>query len=120
MSAKPEFTSRFEIDEHTRICVVSLTGNLDPAAVEDLHPQIQELVQAGFRKYVFDFSRLNHIGSLGLRLLVGLTNQVKEDGAVVLCSISTAMRSVIEITKVDQVLRVYPSRHAAVDAVKSR
>ena len=120
MNKPAGFTSRFEIDENTRICVVSLTGNLDPTAVEDLHPQVQELVQAGFRKFVFDLTKLNHIGSLGLRLLVGLANQVKADGAVFLCSVSAPMRSIIDITKVDQVLRVYPTRHAAVDAMKSR
>ena len=34
------------------IVIVSLTGNLDPRAVEDLHPQIQELVRAGYRRFV--------------------------------------------------------------------
>jgi anti-sigma B factor antagonist len=120
MGSKAGFTSRFEIDENTRICVVSLTGHLDPEAVEDLHPQVQELVRAGFQRYVFDFTKLQHIGSLGLRLLVGLANQVKGSGAVVLCSVPTAMRSIFEITKVDQVLRIYPNRHAAEDAVTSR
>lgn len=114
------FTSRFEIDEQTRVVVVSLNGHLDPAAVDELHPQIQELVRAGFRQFAFDLSRLDHIGSLGLRLLVGLSNQVKHDGAVVLCSVPDTLRSVFQITKTDQVLRTYPTRHAAVDALKSR
>src|SRR5262245_57050845 len=116
MSAPPKFSSRFEIDDQTRICVVSLNGHLDPTAVDDLHPQIQELVRAGFRRFVFDLSRLDHFGSLGLRLMVGLANQVKEDGAVVLCSVSDKLRSVFQITKTDQVLRTYPSRQDAVDA----
>jgi anti-sigma B factor antagonist len=120
MSDPSGFTSRFEIDEQTRIVVVSLNGHLDPAAVDDLHPQIQELVRAGFVRFAFDLSGLDHIGSLGLRLLVGLANQVKGDGAVAVCSVPDKLRSVFRITKTDQVLRVYPSRHAAVDALKSR
>jgi anti-anti-sigma factor len=120
MNPKPEFTSRFEIDEHTRVCVVTLTGNLDPISVDSLHPQVQELVQVGFRRYVFDLGQLQHIGSLGLRLLVGLHNQVKPDGAVALCNISSKVQSILDLTKVHQVLRTYPTRHAAIDAVTSR
>ena len=63
MSRSSQFASRFEIDDETRVCVVSLTGDLGPAAVGDLHPQIQELVRAGFRCFVFDLSALEHLGS---------------------------------------------------------
>lgn len=120
MNPKPEFTSRFEIDEHNRVCIVTLTGNLDPMASEGLNPQIQELVKAGFRRYVFDLSQLQHVGSLGLRLLVGLHNQVKPDGSVTLCEVSSKVQSILDLTKVHHVLRTYPTRHAAVDAVTSR
>ena len=77
MSGNSDFTSQFECDERTHVCVVTLTGNFDPFAVEGLQPRVQEKVDAGYRRFVFDLSQLHHIGSLGLRLLVGLHNQVK-------------------------------------------
>jgi hypothetical protein len=58
MSSHPIFTSRFEIVDESRIVIVSMTGDLDPRAVEDLHPQIQELVRAGYRRFVLDLSAL--------------------------------------------------------------
>lgn len=119
MSSLPDFTSRFEIDDLTRIVTVSLTGNLDPAAVDDLHPQVQELVHAGFHHFVFDLSALNHVGSLGLRLMVGLQNQVKDRGAVVLCALSATTTSIVQLTKVNRVLRTYRTRVQAVDAIKN-
>jgi anti-sigma B factor antagonist len=120
MSGKSDFTSRFEIDERTRICVVTLTGNFDPVAVEDLQPRVQELVNSGFRRYVFDLSQLHYIGSLGLRLLVGLHNQVKGDGAVVLCAVSSKVQAILDLTKVRNVLQQYPARADALDAVRNR
>lgn len=114
MSNDARFASRFEIDDDTRVCVVSLVGDLDPGAVDDLHPQVQELVRAGYRKFVFDLSRVEHIGSMGLRLLVGLANQLKSDGSVTLCDLSRGARSVVEMTRVDRLLRTYPSRVEAV------
>jgi anti-sigma B factor antagonist len=117
VSDKTRFTSRFEIDDLTRVCVVTLNGQLDPVAVEDLHPQVQELVRAGYRRYVFDLSGLEYIGSLGLRLMVGLANQVKGDGSVALCDLTAGVRSVIELTKIDQVVPTFHSRAEAVGAV---
>ena len=56
----------------------------------------------------------------GLRLLVGLHNQVKGDGAVVLCAVSSKVQSILDLTKVRNVLPQYSSRADALDAVKSR
>ncbi len=120
MDDQARFSSRFEIDDNSRVCVVSLAGNLDPGAVDDLHPQVQELVRAGFRRFVFDMSGLKHIGSLGLRMLVGLANQVKGDGSVALCDLTDGVRSVIELTKVDHVLPTFRSRTEAVGAIKPK
>jgi anti-sigma B factor antagonist len=121
-SVKPDrpFGSRFEIDDRTRVCVVALTGKLDSSAVQDLHPQVQELVRAGYRRFVFDMRELEYVGSLALRLFVGLANQLKGKGAVALCGLRAAVRSVVEMTKVDQVLRAYPSRAEAIEAVTER
>ena len=119
MNRLPDFTSRFEIDDQTRIVTVSLTGDFDPVAVDDLHPQVQELVNAGFHHFIFDLSTLDHVGSLGLRLIVGLQNQLKGRGAVVLCTLSEMTTSIVELTKINRVLRIYPTRTQAVDAIKN-
>jgi anti-sigma B factor antagonist len=117
VNTQPPFGSRFEIDDDTRVCVVALTGSMDSVAVDDLHPQVQELVRAGYRRFVFDMLGLEYVGSMGLRLLVGLANQLKGDGGVALCELAAGVRSVIEMTKVNQVLRAFPSRADAVAAV---
>ena len=120
MSANSDFTSRLEIYEDTRTCVVILTGSFHPVAVETLQPRVQEMVEAGYRRYVFDLNQLNHIGSLGLRLLVGLHNQVKGDGAVALCSVSSKVQAILNLTKVRNVLQQYASQADALDAVRNR
>jgi anti-anti-sigma factor len=113
----PRFASRFEIDDTTQVCVVTLAGHLDPTAVEDLHPQVQELVRAGYRKFVFDLAGLDYIGSLGLRLVVGLANQLRGEGAIALCDLTDSVRSVVDMTKLDLLLPTFHSRPEAVEAV---
>jgi len=119
VSDAPRFSSRFEIDDASRVCVISLAGTLDPIAVDDLHPQIQELVRAGYNRFVFDLSDLEHVGSLGLRLMVGLATQVKGEGSVSLCDLKDGVRSVIEMTHIDKVLRTFRSRAEAVGAIRT-
>src|SRR5262245_63971576 len=118
MPAQPEFTSQFEFAPDNSVVVITLVGRLDTEAVEELHPQIQEVYRAGVRRFVFDLKYLEYASSLGLRLLVGLSNQVKGEGAVTMCNPIGPVRSVLEMTKINQVVREYPSRAEAVDATK--
>jgi anti-anti-sigma factor len=120
MYSRQAFASRFEIDDASRVVVVVLTGHFDPMAADELHPQIQELIGAGFRRFVFDLAGLDYVGSLGLRLFLAVHNQVKADGAVALCQLTGPVQSVLDVTKLHQVLRTYPTRADAVDAVKGR
>lgn len=120
MKDQSDFASRFEIDDENRIVIVSLAGKLDPVAVDDFHPQVQELVRAGFRRFVFDLAKLDYMGSLGIRLMLGLSNQLKQDGAIALCSVSDGVRSIFAMTKVNQILPIYPTRAEAVDAVRNK
>ena len=124
MSSRPSsFTSRFEIDDDSRIVVVSLTGDLDPRAVEELHPQIQELVRAGYRRFVFDLAALDHLGSIALRLLVALAKQVSQvrgEGAVALSGLHERIETLIEMTGVDRILTSYPTRDLAMAALRQR
>ena len=89
-------------------------------AAEDLQPRIQEQVSAGMRRFVFDLAQLQHIGSVGLRLLVGLHGQLKGNGAVVLCAVSSRVQAILDLTKVRNVLQQYPTPEEALDAVRGR
>ena len=75
-----------------RRSVLQEVGGLDerfPRAYREDADLGLRVVRAGYRKFVFDLSHLEHIGSMGLRLLVGLAHQVKGDGSVVLCDLTT-------------------------------
>src|SRR5271154_1311805 len=113
MPKLPAFTSQFEFTPDNSAVVIALAGKMDPEAVEELYPQIQEVFRAGLRRFVFDLSGLEHAGSLGLRLLVGLQNQVKGQGRVAVCSPNDELRSVLRMTKLTEMLPEYPTRDEA-------
>ena len=116
MSDVPAFAYRFEFTPDNSAVVIALAGNLDPEAVEELYPQVQEVFRAGLRRFVFDLSRLEYAGSLGLRLLLGLYNQVKGQGRVTLYNPTPAVRSMLEMTKLSTMLPIFASRDEALAA----
>lgn len=118
MIAAPAFSSRFEFSEDNRTVIVDLIGKLDPIAIEDLHPQVQEVYQAGVRRFVFDLSQMTYTGSLGIRLFLGLQNQLKGLGLLVLCAPVPAVRGAFEMMKLTEILPIYPTREAALAAVR--
>jgi len=118
VSSTTKFSSRFDTDPTSRVCIVSLVGSLDPLASEELGPQLNQRYAEGFRKFVFDLTELAYVGSLGIRLLVGLSNQVKGEGGVAMCNLTSGVRIIVELTKLDRVLRIFPNRADAIGAVR--
>jgi anti-sigma B factor antagonist len=117
MIAAPAFSCRFEFTADDRAVIVELVGKLDPTAVEDLHPQVQEVYQAGVRRFVFDLSQMSYTGSLGIRLFLGLQNQLKGIGLLALCAPVPAVRGIFQMMKLTEILPIYPTREAALEAV---
>lgn len=116
MPALPTFASHFEFNPDNTAVIITLVGRLDPEAVDELYPQIQDVYRAGVRRFVFDLSKLEHAGSLGLRLMLGLRNQVKGEGRVTVCAPSKPVQSILRMMRLNEVLREYPSRTEALEA----
>jgi anti-sigma B factor antagonist len=118
MTAQSTYAFACELDSEHQVMVVTLIGKMDPLVAEQLSPHMEEAFHAGVRRFVFDMTRLDYVGSLGLRLFVDLHNRVKGVGAVVLCQPTAAVRTILEMTKLNRYLRAYPTRREAVDATQ--
>ena len=102
------------------VCVLALTGKLDPLAAEEVEAVVKREHAAGHRRFVFDLTKLSYVGSIGLRVFVGLHNTVKHDGDVAACGLAPLVKQVFDLTRVSSVVRVYATRADAIDAVRSR
>ena len=113
------FSCQFEFTPDNSAVVITPVGKLDPEAVQELHPQIQEVFQqGGVRRFVFDLSGLQYIGSLGLRLLLALRLQVKGEGRLALCCTTAPVQSILDMMKLKDVLPEYASREEALEATR--
>jgi anti-sigma B factor antagonist len=74
--------SQFHVDVRPHRDVVQLVpvGELDLATVDELRGQLDELINAGFRRMIVDLRELKFIDSTGLALLVRYYRAAQHDG----------------------------------------
>jgi anti-sigma B factor antagonist len=113
--------ARYEIEPGRQVAVVTLRGELDahdaPRLRELLAGALDELGGRDHLRLVLDLTGVAFLDSTALGALVGGLRRVREAGGempVVLPE--TTARRIFEITGLDQVLSVYPTRAAALAA----
>ena len=74
-------------------------GSLDLVTTPVLRAQVDELLAAGFRRVILDLSGLDFMDSTGLRLMLSLDAQARQDGfSIVLVPGPSAVQRVFEVT----------------------
>jgi anti-anti-sigma factor len=114
------FSCPVTIEEPGRVFVVTPIGRIGPEEAKVFQGVVDDAYQAGGRRFVFDLGRLTYIGSIGLRVLASVASRVKADGVVCLGDPTPNVQSVLDVTKLAQLLHVFPTRAEAIDAARSR
>ena len=85
--------------------VIALSGDLDISSVEQLRSAVSEVAEAQPEELTFDMSGLRFMDSAGIAVLLGAAGKVP---SVRLCNPTRAVRRVIELTGLTEVLKVEP------------
>ncbi|WP_019074996.1 STAS domain-containing protein [Streptomyces hokutonensis] len=91
-----------------RCLVARVSGEMDYVTDVVFRPQLKELLSRGDRFIVLDLSGVSFCDSAGLSMLLGAWRQADDSGAVlVLACVPDPLRRILQMTGVDQILRVY-------------
>lgn len=89
------------------VTVVTVEGQLIVANRQDLKQLVQDELERGARRFVFDFSRTAYIDSSGLGALVAISKRVREAaGDLRLAGLNDDLRSLFELTKLDTLFTI--------------
>jgi anti-sigma B factor antagonist len=99
--------SHRQVDEVT--CVVAVEGDLDLASAPQLKWTLVELLDKGYGQYVIDLSRVTHMDSMALGVLIGFHKRLDEDGRLALACIPGSLRKLLELTGLDTCFDSFPS-----------
>lgn len=97
------------------ITVVMVEGQLVVGNRQELKELVQEAVDRGDRKFLFDFTPTAYIDSSGLGALVSISKRVREAGGDLrLAGLNEDLRSLFELTKLDT---LFPIAGTATEAL---
>ena len=100
--------------------VLSLSGEVDLYTAPEFKQQLLEVIGQGGKEVVVDFSDTTFIDSTTLGVLVGGVKRLRtNDGQLALVCSDRNITKIFEITGLDRVFNIYPTRVEAVAMVKS-
>jgi len=99
----------WNITENGKTLTVEVDGRLVAAIAPNLREEILEKMNDG-TNVLFDLSRMVHIDSSGLGVLVQILQKAKAGGGkVVLAALQSGPKIVFDITKVSRVFEIVPT-----------
>jgi anti-sigma B factor antagonist len=100
--------------------VISLAGEVDLYTAPEFKQQLLQVIGQGGTEVIVDFSDTTFIDSTTLGVLVGGVKRLRTNGGQLslVCS-DRNITKIFEITGLDRVFTIYPTRDEAVSKVKS-
>ena len=100
--------------------VISLAGEVDLYTAPEFKQQLLEVIGQGGKQVIVDFSNTTFIDSTTLGVLVGGVKRLRvNDGLLSLVCSDRNITKIFEITGLDRVFTIYPTRDEAVSNVKA-
>ena len=98
--------------------VISLAGEVDLYTAPEFKQQLLDVIGQGGREVVVDFTNTTFIDSTTLGVLVGGVKRLRSnEGQLALVCKDRNITKIFEITGLDRVFTIYPTRDEAVGAV---
>ena len=105
-----------EIDADTH--VIELGGEVDLYTAPEFKERMVQVIEQGKKQVVVDLSKATFIDSTTLGVLVGGVKRLRtNDGQLSLVCSDRNITKIFEITGLDKVFTIYPTREEAVSAV---
>ena len=100
--------------------VIALAGEVDLYTAPELKQELLDAIGKGAREVIVDFSKTTFIDSTTLGVLVGGVKRLRPNGGSlsIVCS-DQNITKIFEITGLDRVFTIYPTREEALEHVGS-
>jgi anti-sigma B factor antagonist len=101
--------------------LISLSGEVDLYTAPDFKQQLLQVIGDGAKQVIVDFSETTFIDSTTLGVLVGGVKRLRPNGGQLslVCS-DRNITKIFEITGLDRVFTIYPTRVEAVEQLATK
>jgi anti-sigma B factor antagonist len=89
--------------------------------IQHLSKRIRQVLENGVRKIIFDFKYVKAINSIGIGILMSCWTSVKREGGFLkLTGLNEKIRTILEVTDLDQFFEIHPDTKHAMDSYQSK
>ena len=113
----PQFSlSEESLDDQRH--VVAVAGEIDLFTAPELKAMLSEAVEAGRTRIVVDLTETSFLDSTALGVLIGAVKRLRSrDGVLTIVNTDPNIAKTFEITGLDQIFTILPSRDEALAAL---
>ena len=113
----PEFAiTEQPIDEERH--VLAVRGEIDLFTAPELKQVLAESIEAGRIRIIVDLTETTFLDSTALGVLIGAVKRLRSrHGALAIVNVDENIAKTFEITGLDQIFTILPTRDEAIDAV---
>lgn len=108
----------FNLKRLADVVIAAPVGRIDHASAEDFKLRLAPVLQhcaEGSDRVVLDFSAVEYISSVGLRVLMLAAKQVKtQKGTIVIAAMQPVVKEIFDISRFNYVFAAFPTLREAV------
>ncbi len=93
--------------------VIEFTGNLDTATSPEVEKVINQCIDDGDLKFIFNFENTKYMSSSGLRVLLATAKKLKKVGELKITNLNSVIEEVFDISGFSSILNVYKTQEDA-------
>lgn len=108
---------KFEILDNDICVLIPTPDRLTAVNGTAFKDQAVKLIEEGHARLIVDMTAITFIDSSGLGALVSVLKRVGNRGEIVVCGLSSGLKQMFSITRMDRVFAAYPDRAAAITAL---
>lgn len=112
----PEKPISIATDRTGDTVIIRVSGQINDLGADTLSAALDEVLQAGDSRIVFDLGEVRFMGSSGLgQIMRAYQAAKKQNGYVKVANPQPLIADVFSLTKLDKILGIYPSVREALD-----
>jgi anti-sigma B factor antagonist len=109
---------KFEEAKSGDILVLTIASDRVAAeSTQSFKRELAEYASQGNQKIVLDLSRVSFVDSSGLGALISVLKLIGASGELVLCSTQPNVASMLKLTRMNKVFRIFGNRDEAIAAL---
>ena len=101
--------------------IIDLTGDFDLYSSHEVKNEIEELINQGNHKLLFNMEKVKYLDSTGIGALIRILLLLKQkEGKIRLFNVNDAPMKVLKLTLLVQMLGVFDSEEAALNSIDEK